>query len=329
LVLLILGKRLKGEMENLLSILIFIAGFLVIIVSGEKFVDSACRIADGLHVPRIVIGLTIVSFATTMPEFTVSFMATLLGNVGVAFGNAVGSFIANAGLILALAAIFRPIRVEAEHRIEGVTMLATAIILYFLAMVGRSLNRVDGSILIAILIITLILTFHRIAKYRSQNSSEQNVEASFSIRKPVLVFLVSAAGVAVGSRMLIYGGVRIAELLGVPEIVIGLTMIAVGTSIPELVTAAMSIRRKVVELSLGNIFGANILNLSWILGACSLIKSLPVDGQSVIFNLPIMMLIAVMLTVFTLAGSKITRVEGSALIAVYIFYTAALYAYMY
>jgi cation:H+ antiporter len=194
-------------------------------------------------------------------------------------------------------------------------------------MVGRSISLADGFILLTILVLTLIMTFLRVTRRGDLNLGEGEVRGE--LKKPILIFIVSAVGVAIGSRMLIYGGVRIAELLGIPEIVVGLTMIAVGTSLPELVTAVMSIRKKVVELSLGNIFGANILNLCWILGSCSLVRILPVDSQSIVFNLPVMLLIAVMLTIFTIVGSKITRIEGASLLAVYVFYTVALYTYMY
>lgn len=305
------------DMEAILYLLALFAGIAIIAKAGNIFVDSACAIARGLGVSRAIIGLTVVSFATTMPEFFTSTIATGLGSVGMAYGNAVGSVIANIGLILVVALIMAAIPVERERLREGAALLGFAALVTLMALDGN-LNRYEAALLLLLMTVFLVLVTRREAKTKNRSKSEEK------LKKPALLFILCAAGVIVGSRLLVYSGVGIAQLLGISEAVIGFTLVAVGTSIPELVIAIISAHKRVAELSLGNIIGANILDLIWVLGASGIISSLIVAPTTLLFSNLIMMAIIAALLLFMKTGRRLTRREGALLLALYIFYLAGL-----
>ncbi len=310
----------------IVDVVLFCVGFFIIIISSNAFVDSARAIALRLGVPTVIVGLTLVSFATTAPEFCTSTLSAYSGDVGISYGNAIGSCIANIALILALAAIARPITFSKEQLRDGIIMLTITSLLVLLAYFGGCLSASDGILLLILLGIFLAFTIKR--ELKRKNDKQDKIEKR-DLKYPSILFALGAIGMVIGSRLLIRSGSAIALSLGVPEIVIGLTMISVGTSLPELVTAVTAVRKKVSELSLGNIIGANILNTTWVLGTSAIIRPLPVDSQSILFNNPIMILVMVLLVVFISTGSRISKKEGALLFAIYLFYSVALFTFWY
>lgn len=299
-----------------------LAGLASIAVGGNVFVDSACAIARRLGVSRAVIGLTLVSFATTAPELVASTMAAGMGNVGLAYGNAVGTCIANIALILAIVAATAAIPIERDRLNEGAVMVGLGALVTIIAWDG-TLSRYEGVGLLLILVLFLRFIVRR-ERRNARIARAGGQEYPAQLGRLILLFSLGALGILVGSRLLIYSGRGMAESLGVSEAVIGFTMVAVGTSLPELVTAVMSAFKRVPELSLGNIVGANILDLTWVLGLSAVIRPLSVGLQTIWFSNLMMFLIMASLLVFMRTGQRLTRGEGWALLALYAFYLTGL-----
>lgn len=244
---------------------LFVLGLLLVLKGGELFVDSSVIIAERLKIPRIVIGGTIVSLATTTPELVVSITASYMGDAGIALGNAVGSSIANIGLIVGVSAVLAPIAIDVEDfRRRAIWMLLSAILVVVFAW-HLNLARSSGLILFIMSLCYLSFNFLRAIREWKKDEVVSNTivsETSSSLNKAIMSFLVGAVLVIVGSTLLVNLGIAIAELLKIPSLIIGLTAVAVGTSLPELVTAITSAKKNVVDLSIGNIVGANVLNLA-------------------------------------------------------------------
>jgi len=308
--------------EPILYVLALLASFALIAKAGEIFVDSACAIAHRLGVPRAVIGLTLVSFATTMPEFITSFSASSLGNVGMAYGNAVGTCIFNGLFIIGIATLIAVISVHRERLYEGLVMVAFGGLVTVLALDG-GLDRFDAIVLLLALVIFLRFVLRR----ESKREKPVEISKARGLKRPALLFALGAAGIVVGARLLIYGAAGIATLAGISEATIGFTLVAAGTSLPELATAIIASRRGVAELSLGNIIGANILDLSWVLGAAALVSPLVVEARMLIFSNLFMLLAMATILVFMRSGWKITKKEGAALLALYVVYAVCLFVF--
>lgn len=303
-------------MEILFYFLALLASILLILKAGSSFVDSACGIACRLNVSPAVIGLTVVSFATTAPELFTSLIAAWLGNVGMAYGNAIGSTIVNAGLILAVPAILIGIVVH-KHRLHEATFWLSLSVLITLLTIDTQLSRFEGLLLLLLLAGFFVFIIRMRREVREQSITPPGERG---IKKTFLLFFLSALGIIVGSRLLVYGGVGIALSFGISEAVIGFTLVAFGTSLPELIVAISSAVKKVSELSLGNIIGANIMNLTSVIGIASLIRPLLVEPNTLLFSNIVMLLIAVLLLLFMKTGKRLTRGEGLLLLLIYTFY---------
>jgi len=297
--------------------LALLVGLVLIWRAGDLFVDSACKIARALGVSQAVIALTLVAFTTSAPEFFVSTMAAGLGGpgVGISYSNVVGSNIVNIALILALAVIFGVTVVSRERLHEGAVMLAISGVVAAMALRGE-IGPVEGLILLAAFALFLRFVVRREVKKRE----EQKVVAGGGLGRWLALFALSTAGIIIASRLLIFGGVGTAETMGVPPAAIGFTLIAIGTSIPELATIVIAVRKRLPELSIGTIVGSNIFNIAVILGCASLLRPLPIDAQMLWFSNPVMLLTAGALLLFMWTGRKLTRSEGFALLCFYAIY---------
>lgn len=310
------------------NILWVIAGLALIIQGGNLFVAAAVRIAGFLRIPRIVVGSTLVSLATTMPELVVSIMSGVRGETGLAVGNAVGSCMCNVGLILGLTAILKTVEVHRSTILAPLSaMLGFGLLLILFGLGGR-ITPIEGGVLVAGGLAYYAFDFQR--HWRSRNPAEvaeataleQEAEAT---AKPwfrtgpgtTVQFLLGAALVVLGSRFLVDGAVQIAGSLGVPALVVGLTLVAVGTSLPELITAITSARQSVSDLAVGNILGANIANLTFIVGSAALFGGVPIDARSQWTNFPAMALLLGTLAWMLLRDPRLTRREGIWLMAGY------------
>ncbi len=311
------------------TILLFLAGLALIVKGGDYFVGASVAIARFKRIPRIVIGTTIVSIATTSPELVVSSTASFTGRPGIAIGNAVGSAIANIGFILALTCMVRSIPVRKEDfRLPALSLLAAAVLLTLLT-IPRTLSRVSGLLLLLIGLSYLAFDYLRHKRRPAPPTVEEADNEAMdprmrTLRRAVLYFLVGLAMVVAGSKLMIGSGVKIATWLGVSPMFIGLTFIAFGTSLPELVTAIASVRKGVADLSLGNIVGAGFLNCTVVSGAAATIHPLTMSRTTQLYNMPALIVVVVTLITLARAGGRLSRRDGGILLALYAAYIVGL-----
>nr|WP_209679898.1 calcium/sodium antiporter [Methanohalophilus levihalophilus] len=305
-------------------LILFILSFLLITKGADWFVESAVSISTKSGIPKVVIGATIVSFATTAPEFTVSAYAAYLGQTDMTVGNAVGSAICNTGLILGAVISLKAIQVTDDSFLQrGLFMLVSGIILLVTSLDGN-ISRFDG--LVMLLFFAGFLYFN----YRSQpaifdRSVQCEDEECGSMKKDVMYFLAGSIFVVVGSRILIYSGTEIAYWLGIPEMIIALTLVAFGTSLPELITAVSATLKNHQDLTIGNIFGANTMDIVLILGFSSQLTNLPIGAQSLRYDFPVMLVVMVAIIVFGLTKRRFDRWEGFLILCFYLAYVAGLF----
>lgn len=306
-------------------VLLFAAGLVCIIKGGDLFVDAASWIAEASGIPKFIIGATIVSFATTLPEMLVSVFAALEGNADIAVGNAVGSVTANTGLIMCLSLVCMTCLMERrQFGVKACLLLAAILSLFGFTRDGR-LSVAEG--LLVLVIFAGFLAESLISARREQGTElkedeERPAVSGKTVAGNIVKFVLGAAGIVLGAQLLIDNGSAIASLLGVPDAIIAATMIAVGTSLPELVTTLTAIRKKESSLSVGNIIGANIMDLTLILPLCSLIlgKPLPVQSQGMLLDIPACLIICAAVLVPALWKGKFQRWMGFLAGGLYIVY---------
>ena len=312
--------------DLVLTIFLFLVGMVLTIKGGDFFVDAASWIAERSGIPKLIIGATIVSLATTMPEMLVSVMAAVQGKVDMSIGNAVGSVTANLGLIMALAVIFMPgvIR-RRDYLLKSILMLAASVIVVICGLTG-SVSVVMCAVLLVIFATYLwenVREARRTIRLNGQQPDAEAVAAETAGKKVVALnvvkFLGGAAAIVLGAQLLVDNGSTLARLAGISERVIGVTLVAVGTSLPELITTITAISKKQSELSVGNILGANILDLTLIMPLSSLIsgKPLPVSATMAAIDLPACLLVGLIATIPALATKRFARWQGAVLLAVY------------
>lgn len=307
-------------MELTIAVALFALGVLLIIKGGDYFVDAAAWIAEVSGIPKVIVGATVVSLATTLPEIIVSLMAAFQGKADMAIGNAVGSVTANAGLILGVSLLFAPLVIRRkDYALKGLLMLGAVGTLAIFSRTG-SLSAV-GSVLLFAIFVVFIIENVRSAKLNAAPARAER-PGKKEIRTNVLKFLAGTAGIVIGADLLVDNGSIIATRLGVPEGIIAVTMVAIGTSLPELVTAVTALVKKEGSLSAGNIIGANIIDTTLILPLCRLASggALPFSAQSLALDIPFCLVIASIAILPTLIQSKFARWQGGCMLAVYIAY---------
>jgi K+-dependent Na+/Ca+ exchanger related-protein len=309
----------------LLTIALLLVSLVMITKGADWFVESAVSISEKSGIPKIIIGATIVSFATTAPEFTVSAMAAYLNHVEMTVGNAVGSAICNIGLVLGSIIIIKAIPIELHgFTRKGGFMLSSAILLIIVAYDGV-VSPFDG---ILLLMVFLGFMYYNLRLQRAIFDGNEGVREKVplsQLKKDILLFIAGAMLVVIGSRILVDAGITIAEWLGIPEMIIALTLVALGTSLPELITAVSSTLKGHQDISIGNILGANTMDIALILGASSQIRPLTILPQSLAYDFPLMLLIMVLLVIFGITGRKLQRWEGGVILAVYLGYIVGLF----
>ena len=311
-------------------VLLFAAGLVCIIKGGDLFVDAASWIAEASGIPKFIIGATIVSFATTLPEMLVSVFAALEGNADIAVGNAVGSVTANTGLIMCLSLVCMTCLMERrQFGVKACLLLAAILSLFGFTRDGR-LSVAEG--LLVLVIFAGFLAESLISARREQGTElkedeERPAVSGKTVAGNIVKFVLGAAGIVLGAQLLIDNGSAIAALLGVPDAIVAATMIAVGTSLPELVTTLTAIRKKESSLSVGNIIGANIMDLTLILPLCSLIlgRPLPVQRQGMLLDIPACLIICAAVLVPALWKGKFQRWMGFLAGELYIVYLTVMF----
>ena len=312
----------------MLNFIFLIGGTALIIFSADRLVNGASAIAKKFGINDLVIGLTIVAFGTSAPELTVNIFSAIKGSTDIAVGNVLGSNISNIFLIVGVAAVIYPIHIQRNTKWKEIPFSLLAIIILgilandILIDKGNSnlISRSDGLILLSFLIIFLIYTFGMVKNKDVTVVQEKGIK-TLPLRKAVIFIVAGLTGLYFGGKYLIDGAVNIAKLLGMSERVIGLTIIAVGTSLPELATSIVAARKKKPDIIIGNIIGSNIFNVFFILGTTATISPLPFNAQ-INFDLIIAGIASVLLFLTTiLIGKKIiTRTEGIIFLIIYVSY---------
>lgn len=312
-------------------VLFFAAGLICIIKGGDLFVDAASWIAEASGIPKFIIGATIVSFATTLPEMLVSVFAALEGSADIAVGNAVGSVTANVGLIMCLSLVCMECAMSRKQFGVKACLLLAAILVLF------AFTR-DGQLSIGESVFILLIFAGFIVESLIAARREQGTEVAEDAERPavngktiavnIVKFVVGAAAIVLGAQLLIDNGSAIASLLGVPDAIVAATMIAIGTSLPELVTTLTAIRKKQSSLSVGNIIGANIMDLTLIMPLCSLIlgKPLTVENQGMLLDIPACLIICAAALVPALWKGKFQRWIGFLIGGLYLVYLIVMFA---
>lgn len=313
-------------MGVVITVLLFILGVVLIVKGGDFFVDAAEWIAEVSGIPKLIIGATIVSVATTLPELLVSTIAAAQGKTEMAVGNAVGSVTANIGLILAISILFMPSVIRRrDYLAKSILMIAASVIV----LIGGAVGEITLAVAIVLLAVFAIFVYENIRGAKRSEEKHDSDGKPETTKKAVITnivkFIAGAAGIVIGAQLLVNNGSDIARLLGVSERIIGVTIVAVGTSLPELVTTVTAIAKKQSSISVGNILGANIIDLTLILPACSLVsgKPLPVSGLSAVLDLPACLIVGLIAVVPMLISSKFRRWQGVCLLLVF-----AVYVYM-
>ncbi len=309
-----------------MAYLLLVVGFALLIKGADWFVEGASQIAKILRISPLLIGLTIVAFGTSSPEATVSILAALDGSAEVSLGNVIGSNIFNITLVVGLTALLNPLKVESETIRKEIpfTLLGSTVLLVLISDVvlqgftENLITRSDGLIFLLIFSIFMYYIFEVARNSRDKmeavESSEKAAWGKNSIRT-----VVGLAAIIFGGELVVRNSTDIAVSLGMSETLVGLTIVAIGTSLPELVTSIMAAIKKQSEIALGNIVGSNIFNIFFVLGTSSLITPLPVNSK-VFVDIGLMLILTVILLVFSRTNYRIGKIEGSFLAVAYVVY---------
>lgn len=307
----------------ILVVLMLTVGLVLVVLGSDVFVDTAVRIAKRFRVSESLIGATLVSIGTTLPELTVSCTAAAQGHLNMAAGNAIGSVICNTALIAGMVQAIRPTALEPVPFRRNCTRFAlSAAAFCALVYTGGGLSRIGGVTLVALFLLYLGDSYVQAAQERHA-ASEQIAQGSFF--HDLLVMLLMAGALFLGADLLVDNGSRLAESLGIPERVISTSMIALGTSLPELITALTALRKKHAALSLGNVIGANILNLLFVSGASAAIAPMGMGGEIRTVDIPVMVYVSAVLMIPGLLRKKLCQWQGVLLLVSYGIYIAYLY----
>ena len=313
----------------LVPVLLFILGLICLIKGGDWFVDGAIGLARRFHVPEILIGATVVSIGTTLPEVMVSAAGALEGHSQIAYGNAIGSVICNTALISAITIAVRPGRTDAKSlRLPVIFFFAAALLFAGVAYTTGQFTRPVGIVLLCMFAAYMVLSVLSLKKNplpEAEAEEETGSSEEMPLGKSVLLLVIGAALIAVGARLLVDNGTLIAQALGVPESVIALTFVALGTSLPELVTAITSLVKGHGSLSLGNVIGANLFNLVLVSGLAITLRpfGIPQDSTiagmtaSLVLDIPVMFAVMALLTLPALLKGRLYRAQGIVLLLIY------------
>ena len=320
----------------LVPVLLFALGLVLLIKGGDWFVDGATGIAQRFHVPDLIIGATVVSIGTTLPEVMVSATSALGGHGEIAYGNAIGSIICNTAFIAALSITIKPAPVQRYTlRTPVMFFFLSAVFYMYTAYIDGFFSRVTGIILLGIFLIYMILTVLQMTRDPEHPelapdgtaipNEEEIAEEPRTTGKNLFLLVLGAALIAVGANLLVDNGILIAQALGVPESVIALTFVALGTSLPELVTAVTSLLKGHGSMSIGNVIGANLFNLVLVSGVSTALAPFKVPessaiaghNASLVLEIPVMLAVMLILTVPAMFKGKLYRGQGVLLLCIY------------
>ncbi len=314
------------------AVLLFLLGFALLIKGGDWFVDGATGIAHRFHLPELLIGATVVSIGTTLPEVMVSAQAALQNNSGISYGNAIGSIICNTSLIAALTIAIKPGLVNKKSlRLPAAAFFLAAAIYSLVAYTAGRFDRWVGILFLCMFAVYMVISVMQMKNNPEEaaGAEEEEKTEETTLTKDIGLLVVGAAAIAWGANLLVNNGTIIAQALGVPDSVIGLTMVALGTSLPELITAITSLMKGHGALSLGNVIGANLFNIVLVSGAAISIApfAIPAEKQllgmnsSLLVDIPVMLGVMLLLCVPALKNGKLYRWQGIILLTIYALFT--------
>ncbi len=320
-------------MELLISVALVLTGFILLIWSADLLVDNASNLASQLGVSTFLVGVIVVGFGTSAPELFVSAVAALQDRGNLALGNALGSNITNIGLVLGSAALVRALPVSSATAKIDLPLVIVSGVLAIVFVLDGLLSRSDGLILLVVLLAYLLWT----AKSSNDGNDESAIEnlsdkpdqansgqlespENKSLTKNTVLTIVSIVVLMAASRMLVTGSVDIAEFFGVGELIIGLTIVAIGTSLPELAAAIAAARKGVHDMIIGNIIGSNVFNTLGVLGVTGTLKATEIDTSALARDFPIMFIFSAVMLVFALTKGMFSRFDGGVLVVGYLAY---------
>ena len=316
----------------LLNIILLIVGLFILILGGDFLVRGASSVALRAHISPLVVGLTVVAFGTSAPELLISVKAALAGSPDMTMGNVVGSNICNLALVLGVTALIGVIKVQPDSiKIDWPVTMGSSLLLYFMLKGDQPMiNTYEGILFILLLVIYTVLI---IRKSRKENKAMRELEEEMGLPdsspnawKDAFYIAAGCAGLYYGAGWFVGGAQELAFYLGVSERIIGLTVLALGTSLPELVTAIVASIKKETDLALGNLMGSNIFNILSILGITSIIKDIHVSEKIIEHDVTIMLGITLLILPLMLYKRSLGRVSGAILLAVYLVYTYSVIA---
>ncbi len=314
-----------------LAILAVIIGFVLLAWGADRFVDGAASIARHFHVSPMIIGLTIVSLCTSLPEMLVSGLAALEGNSDLGIGNALGSNIANIGLVLGITAMISPISVQSLTLRREMPVLFLIMLFALTLMVDGDLSRMDGMVLLTGLLLMLCWLARLGMQERNdplENEFSDVIHADMSLKKSIVWFILGLVLLLISSRIVVWGSIEIAHMFGISDLVIGLTIVAIGTSLPELMAAVMGVLKDEHDLVIGNVIGSNMFNILAVLSMPALIRPQVFASDALLRDFPIMFAFSMLLFLMAFgfrAQGRVNRIEGALLVSGFSAYLVLLY----
>jgi len=318
-------------MELVLAVVWLIVGFVLLIKGADWFVDGASALSKKFGIPSVIIGLTVVAFGTSLPEASVSISAALGGSSGISIGNVVGSNLFNLLVVAGASAIFCPVMVDKSiikkdmpfSFIITLALLFLSFSVFPSATADNVISRADGMIL---LLFFAIFMYYTVRTALSAPAPEENKnEKIMPFWKQLLLIVIGIAGIAIGGDRTVEGAKEIAKAFGMSDSLIGLTIVAIGTSLPELVTSVIAARKGENDIAMGNVIGSNIFNILFVLGLSSVITPIAITGADIInsmYDIIIVALVTLLIYIPIVRKQKISRVVGAAMVIAYIVYTA-------
>ncbi len=318
------------EMDIASYIAAILIGFIALAWSADKFIAGASNIARSLNISPLIIGITVVGFGTSAPEILVSAIASLQDTPGIAIGNALGSNITNIALVIGLTALIIPISVRPQIIKREMPILFAIMVICFIFFFDYDLSRTEGIIFLILQIVVLAWAVH-ISRKEKDHSAEElaDDQAKMPISKAIFWLIFGLAVLLGSSKILVWGAVEVAKLFEVPELIIGLTIVALGTSLPELAASITSVKKNHPDIAIGNILGSNIFNILSVLGTAAVISPTPIEKLVLSRDFTIMAVLTILLLLFSYRFGKksgvINRFEGFSLLCAYCGYQVLLF----
>lgn len=314
-----MNTPLESDDIVIIDILLTAIGLSGLFIGGEMFVNAAATMARSFGISTLIVGLTVVAIGTSMPELIVSVGAALNASSDIAIGNVIGSNIANVGLIVGIAALLSPFAVHVRMVRREIPLMIGITLAVFMLILDGNVSRTDGVLLIVAAIVYILWMIFSARSEAAQDEEEETPDIRRG--REALRLVIGLAILLVGARLTVDGAVAVAMTLGISELIIGITLVAIGTSLPELVTSIVAARRGESDIALGNVVGSNIANLLIILGITASIQPIPVAEHVIRFDALVMIGFALLLVPFVF-NRHINRIEGAVFVTAYVGYTA-------